>query len=209
MPPLRGCNDPRPCDRPMRPMRPTGRCHHQSSITCLPALRENLDPPAPGGFFVSESAKGRAPSLCSLCSLRIDGGGSPPQPGAPEVEQRGQRGTGESRARASEAREFLSRRRRILKNRDTRDSRESQGRFRGGLGGMRTPVRPSAATLFKTCTLYFWVYPDLFLKLTTPAPAISSQSHPINPTPLSHFVPQAREVSGFYGFFGIYGGRGW
>ena len=22
-----------------------------SSITCLPALRENLDPPAPGGFF--------------------------------------------------------------------------------------------------------------------------------------------------------------
>lgn len=28
-------------------------------------------------FRSSESAKGRAPSLCSLCSLRIDGGGSP------------------------------------------------------------------------------------------------------------------------------------
>lgn len=119
------------------------------------------------------------------------------------VEQSGQRGN--SRARGREALEFLSRRK-LQKN--LVDSRKLKDELGGGLGEMTTPVRPSAATLFKTCTLYFWVYPDLFLKLTTPAPAISSQSHPINPTPLSHFVPQAREVSGFYGFFGIYGGGG-
>lgn len=118
------------------------------------------------------------------------------------------RGKGESRARGREALEFLSRRRRILKNRETRDFRENQGRFRGGLGGIRTPVRPSAATLFKTCTLYFWVYLALYREVTAPAPAIPSQSHPINPTPLSPFVPQSKRGVGFYVCFGIFGGRG-
>ena len=46
-----------------------------SVINHLPTRSQREpDPPAPGGFFVSESTKGRAPSLCSLCSLRIDGG---------------------------------------------------------------------------------------------------------------------------------------
>lgn len=62
-------------------------------INHLPTpLSENQTHPAKGGFFVSESAKGRAPSLCSLCSLRIDGGGSPLSLEPLEVEQRGKEG---------------------------------------------------------------------------------------------------------------------
>ena len=43
---------------------------------------------------------------------------------------------------------------------------------------------------------------------TAPAPAIPSQSHPINPTPLSLFVPQSKRGVGFYVCFGIFGGAG-
>lgn len=82
--------------------------------------------------MLPESHKGRAPSLCSLCSLRIDGGGSPLQPGALEVEQRGKEG-GNSRARMSEERanEFLSRRR--LR---ATESLEIFAKLKGELGGV-------------------------------------------------------------------------
>lgn len=65
--------------------------------------------------------QGRAPSAPPSFPPKSIGGGSPPQLRAWEGLGRGK---GESRARGREAREFLSRRRRILKNRDTRDFRE-------------------------------------------------------------------------------------
>lgn len=82
-----------------------------SVINHLPtSSQREPDPPRPGWVFRSpESAKGRAPSLCSLCSLRIDGGGSPLQPGAPEVEQRGQRGGIAEHERARNERESSAR----------------------------------------------------------------------------------------------------
>lgn len=87
------------------------------------------DPPRPGWVFCSpESAKGRAPSLCSLCSLRIDGGGSPLSLEPWRLSRGGKEG-GDSRARTSEerAREFRSRRR-LQTHRTTRDFRETQRR---------------------------------------------------------------------------------
>lgn len=60
MPPLRGSNAPRLCDRRTDATDRPGRCHQ--SITCLPTSRE-LDPPREGGFFALQKHKGQG-SLC-------------------------------------------------------------------------------------------------------------------------------------------------
>ena len=52
--------------------------------------------------------------------------------------------------------------------------------------------------------MYFGVYREV----TTPAPAIPSQSRPIHPTPNTHFVHQRVLGVGFHVCFGIYGGGG-
>lgn len=151
--------------------------------------------------MLSRSTRGRAPSVPLLPPSQIDGGASFPawSPGGSGAGEEG-----EGRARKREALEFLSRRR----HRTTRDFREnSKTRIRQKSRKNRLP-RPSAATLFKTCTLYFWVYPDPFLKLTTPAPAIPSQSHPTKTTPLSLFVPQSKRGVVFMGFLAYMGGGG-
>lgn len=118
------------------------------------------------------------------------------------------RGKGESRARGREALEFLSRRRRILKNRDTRDSRENQGRFRGGLGGMRTPVRPSAATLLRLPPCIFGCILTCFSSSPPPPPRFQAKA--TRPKRhLSHSSSlRAREVSFLWVFWHIRGGRG-
>ena len=180
MPPLRGSNAPRLCDRPMRPMRPTGRCHHQSSITCLLLLTRTLDPPAPGGFFVPlRSTQGRAPSLCSLCSLRIDGAAHLSSL-EPWRLSRGAKREGDSRAREREAVEFLSRRRRVLKNSNPRGFAKIQRRIRGELGGIRTPARPSAATsktsIFHTGPCIFGCISRCFLYRPPPPPRFQAKA---------------------------------
>lgn len=69
MPPLRGSNAPRLCDRRTDATDRPGRCHQ--SITCLPTSRE-LDPPREGGFLLSRSTRGRAPSVPLLPPSQID-----------------------------------------------------------------------------------------------------------------------------------------
>lgn len=57
------------CDRPMRPMRPTGRCHHQSSsITCLPLLENRPTPRRVGFSFLRAHRAGLPPSAPSAPS---------------------------------------------------------------------------------------------------------------------------------------------
>ena len=48
----------------------------------------------------------------------------------------------------------------------------------------------------------------MYREVAAPAPAISSQSHPINPTPLSLFVPQSKRGVVFMGFLAYMGGGG-
>lgn len=129
--------------------------HHQSSITCLPALRENQTHPHRVGFsFLRALRAGLPPSAPSAPSESM-GGGSPLQPEASEVEQRGQRGKGDSRARGREALEFLSRAAGSRTTEKTQGFAKNQRRFRGGLGEMTTPARPSAATLLSLSTCIF------------------------------------------------------
>lgn len=95
------------------------RVDESSSTACLLLSYEHQTHPDPGGFSVPREHIGRLPSA-SLPLL-------PPnrwarltsKPGAPEVEQRRRSGR-ESRARKREALEFLSRRRRTLKNSNPR-----------------------------------------------------------------------------------------
>ena len=95
------------------------RVDESSSTACLLLSYEHQTHPDPGGFFVPREHIGRLPSA-SLPLL-------PPNRwarltsklGAPEVEQRRRSGR-ESRARKREALEFLSRRRRTLKNSNPR-----------------------------------------------------------------------------------------
>lgn len=107
MPPLRRSNALRLCDRRTDATDRPGRCHRHQSPAYL--LLENRPTPRRVGFLLSRSTRGRAPSVPLLPPSQIDGGGSPLSPEPGRVEQRGQRGN--SRARASEAREFRSRRR--------------------------------------------------------------------------------------------------
>lgn len=100
------------------------RVDESSSTACLLLSYEHQTHPDPGGFSVPREHIGRLPSA-SLPLL-------PPnrwarltsRSGAPEVEQRRRSGR-ESRARKREALEFLSRRRRTLKNSNPRGFRET------------------------------------------------------------------------------------
>ena len=159
------------------------------------------------GFLLLKGDQGRAPSAPPSFPPKSIGGGSPLQLRAWEGLGRGK---GESRARTSEAREFRSRRRRILKNRDTRDSRENQGRFRGGLGEMTTPVRPSAATLLRLPPCIFGCILTCFS--SSPPPPPRSQAKATQSTRhLSHTSSLRRErCRVFMGFLAYKrgGGRG-
>lgn len=141
------------------------------------------------GFLLLKGDQGRAPSAPPSFPPKSIGGGSPLQLRAWEGLGRGK---GEGRARTSEAREFRSRRRRILNNRDTRDSRENQGRFRGGLGEMTTPVRPSAATLLRLPPCIFGCILTCFS--SSPPPPPRSQAKATQSTRhLSHTSSLRRE----------------
>lgn len=158
------------------------------------------------GFLLLKGDQGRAPSAPPSFPPKSIGGGFPLQPGAWEGLGRGEEG--ESRARTSEAREFLSRRRRVLKNRDTRDSRENQGRFRGGLGEMTTPVRPSAATLLRLPPCIFGCILTCFS--SSPPPPPRSQAKATKSTRhLSHTSSLRRErCRVFMGFLAYKRGGG-
>ncbi len=130
MPPLRGSNAPRLCDRPTD--RPTDRVD-VIIINHLPnALRENQTHPGTGGFFRSLRAhKGRAPSPPSLAPSQIDGAAACLRAWSPwEVERGRKRGKGDSRARGREALEFLSRRRLQNHRENSRIREDSEKRNR-------------------------------------------------------------------------------
>lgn len=140
MPPLRRSNALRLCDRRTDATDRPGRCHRHQSPAYL--LLENRPTPRRVGFLLSRSTRGRAPSVPLLPPSQIDGGGSPLSPEPGRVEQRGQRGN--SRARASEAREFRSRRRlqSHRENSKTRIRSQEVGKSKSWLEnpGMRTPA---------------------------------------------------------------------
>lgn len=125
---------------------------------------------------------------------------------------RGAKREGDSRAREREAVEFLSRRRRVLKNSNPRGFAKIQRRIRGELGGIRTPARPSAATsktsIFHAGPCIFGCISRCFLSLPPPPLEIRGKT-PSSTRHLSHSSSlRLREVSGFYVVFGIFGGRG-
>ena len=145
MPPLRGSNAPRLCDRPTD--RPTDRVD-VIIINHLPnALRENQTHPGTGGFFRSLRAhRAGLPSPPSLAPSQIDGAAARLRAWSPwEVERGRKRGKGESTARTSEAREFRSRRR-LQTHRTTRDfAKLKEEKYLKIQRQIRLP-RPSAAT---------------------------------------------------------------
>lgn len=132
------------CDRCDRP----GRCHHQSSITCLPALRENQTHPAKGGFFVSESAKGRAPSLCSLCSLPNRWGRRlTSEPGAPGRLSRGAKREGRKHSTNERSERVPLAPQAPEPQRKLKDSRELKEEIQAKTKRKISTFRTSAATL--------------------------------------------------------------
>ena len=70
MPPLRGRNDPRLCDRRTDATDRPGRCHRHQSPAYL--LLENRPTPTRVGFLLSRSTRGRAPSVPLLPPSQID-----------------------------------------------------------------------------------------------------------------------------------------
>ena len=81
MPPLRGRNDPRLCDRRTDATDRPGRYHRHQSITCLLTFREQTHPRRVG-FLLSRSTRGRARSVPLLPPSQIDKARFPSQPGA-------------------------------------------------------------------------------------------------------------------------------
>lgn len=159
--------------------------------------------------MLSKSYRGRAPSVPLLPPSQIDEARLLHLAGSlGRVEQSGQRGNSRARTSEERAREFLSRRRRILKNRTTRGFAKTQGRFRGGLGGMRTPVRPSAATLLRLPPCIFGCILTCFSSSPPPPPRFQAKA--TRPKRhLSHSSSlRAREVSFLWVFWHIRGGRG-
>ena len=166
------------------------------------------DPPRNGWVFsFPESAKGRAPSLCSLCSLRIDGGRLTSEPGALEVEQRGQRGGIAEHERARNERESSAR---AAGSRPTGlleiFAKLKEEKYLKIQRQIRLP-RPSAATP-KTASLcalrciFGCIFPCI-LNLPPPPPEIRGKT-----TASTRHHPRASSlrsgvVSGFYGGFGI------
>lgn len=175
---------------------------HQSPASSPPNLEDAH--PHRVGFLLLKGDQGRAPSAPPSFPPKSIRRRLPLQLRAWEGLGRGK---GEGRARGREALEFLSRRRRILKNRDTRDSRENQRRFRGGLGGIRTPVRPSAATLLSLSTCIFGCIFPCIVRLPPPPPRFQARTAHEK----RHHPPPASLVSGWCRFYvcsGIYEGAG-
>lgn len=200
MPPLRRSNALRLCDRRTDATDRPGRCHRHQSPAYL--LLENRPTPRRVGFLLSRSTRGRAPSVPLLPPSQIDGGGSPLSPEPGRVEQRGQRGN--SRARASEAREFRSRRR-LQSHRENSKTRirsqevEKLARKPWDENSRSHPFSRSCLYL----RVYFCLYLSLYRDLTTLAPDILRQNPIFKPTPPPRFVPQIRGGVGFYVVLGI------
>lgn len=157
--------------------------------------------------MLPESHKGRAPSLCSLCSLRIDGGGSPLSLEPWRLSRGGKEGGIAEHERARNERESSAR---AAGSRPTGlleiFAKLKEEKYLKIQRQIRLP-RPSAATP-KTASLcalrciFGCIFPCI-LNLPPPPPEIRGKT-----TASTRHHPRASSlrsgvVSGFYGGFGI------
>ncbi len=137
------------------PTRPTDRVD-VIVISQSPAylLLENRPTPTRVGFLLSRSTRGRAPSVPLLPPSQIDGGASLPAWSLGGLSREGKEGIAEHE-RARNERESSARAAGSRTTEKTQGFAKNRRRFRGGLGEMTTPARPSAATLLSLSTCIF------------------------------------------------------
>ena len=156
--------------------------------------------------MLSRSTRGRAPSVPLLPPSQIDGGASLPAWSLGGLSREGKEGIAEHE-RARNERESSARAAGSKTTEKTQGFAKNQRRFRGGLGEMTTPARPSAATLLSLSTCIFGCIFPCIVRVPPPPPRFQARTAHCK----RHHPPPASLVSGWCRFYvcsGIYEGAG-
>ena len=177
-----------------------------SSVTCLPASKENLDPPAKGGFFALWKRTGQG-SLCPSAPSLPNRWGRLTYPAGSlgGLSRAGKEGTAEHE-RARNERESSNRAAGFRTTKTLEIFAKTQRRIRQkprGKSGYLDPLQPLSRTLSPVFLGVFLPVSQGVLSANRPRPRDSKPKPPDQNDTSPALRPSAWERCRFYGFFGI------